>query len=204
MDEVICAFGRTGKWFGCDTYDIAPDIMTIAKGLSSGYQPIGGSAISEKVSNVFDDLGGEFSHGYTYSGHPVAAAVALENLRILKEEKIIENVEKNSSSYIKSKWEELAEHPMVGEARIQGMMGAIELSPDKNNKTPFRAPPGTAGLRTREICFENGLIMRHVYDRMIISPPLIINESEIDELVSLAWKCLDLSMKQLKQEGLWS
>ena len=204
VDEVICAFGRTGKWFGCDTYDIAPDIMTIAKGLSSGYQPIGGSAISEKVSNVFDDLGGEFSHGYTYSGHPVAAAVALENLRILKEEKIIENVEKNSSSYIKSKWEELAEHPMVGEARIQGMMGAIELSPDKNNKTPFRAPPGTAGLRTREICFENGLIMRHVYDRMIISPPLIIKESEIDELISLARKCLDLSMKQLKQEGLWS
>ena len=93
---------------------------------------------------------------------------------------------------------------MVGEARIQGMMGAIELSPDKNNKTPFSAPAGTAGLRTREICFENGLIMRHVYDRMIISPPLIISESEIDELVSLAWKCLDLSMKQLKLEGLWS
>ncbi len=203
VDEVICAFGRTGKWFGSETYHLDPDIITIAKGLSSGYQPIGGSAISAEISEVLDELGGEFSHGYTYSGHPVAAAVALENLRILKEEKIIENVETCSSIYIKKKWGELAEHPMVGEARIQGMMGAIELSPSKDTKAPFATPPGTAGLKTREICFENGLIMRHVCDRMIISPPLIINEDEIDELISLAWKCLDLSMKELKQNGLW-
>ena len=203
VDEVICAFGRTGRWFGSHTYDLNPDIITIAKGLSSGYQPIGGSAISKNISDILDDSGGEFAHGYTYSGHPVAAAVALENLRILQEEKIIENVEMSTSIYLKQKWETLGEHPMVAEARIKGMMGAIELSPDKKNRTSFKAPAGSAGLATREICFENGLIMRHVYDRMIISPPLIINKDEIDNLIALAWKCLDLSMSKLKEEGLW-
>ena len=204
VDEVICAFGRTGRWFGSHTYDLNPDIITIAKGLSSGYQPIGGSAISKNISDILDRSGGEFAHGYTYSGHPVAAAVALENLRILQEEKIIENVEMSTSIYLKQKWETLCEHPMVAEARIKGMMGAIELSPDKKNRTSFKAPAGSAGLATREICFENGLIMRHVYDRMIISPPLIINEDEIDSLIALAWKCLDLSMSKLKEQGLWN
>ena len=204
VDEVICAFGRTGRWFGSHTYDLNPDIITIAKGLSSGYQPIGGSAISKNISDILDRSGGEFAHGYTYSGHPVAAAVALENLRILQEEKIIDNVEMSTSIYLKQKWETLCEHPMVAEARIKGMMGAIELSPDKKNRTSFKAPAGSAGLATREICFENGLIMRHVYDRMIISPPLIINKDEIDNLIALAWKCLDLSMSKLKEQGLWN
>ena len=204
VDEVICAFGRTGRWFGSHTYDLNPDIITIAKGLSSGYQPIGGSAISKNISDILDRSGGEFAHGYTYSGHPVAAAVALENLRILQEEKIIQNVEMSTSIYLKQKWETLCEHPMVAEARIKGMMGAIELSPDKKNRTSFKAPAGSAGLATREICFENGLIMRHVYDRMIISPPLIINKDEIDNLIALAWKCLDLSMSKLKEQGLWN
>ena len=149
VDEVICAFGRTGRWFGSHTYDLNPDIITIAKGLSSGYQPIGGSAISKNISDILDRSGGEFAHGYTYSGHPVAAAVALENLRILQEEKIIENVEMSTSIYLKQKWETLCEHPMVAEARIKGMMGAIELSPDKKNRTSFKAPAGSAGLATR-------------------------------------------------------
>ena len=158
----------------------------------------------KNISDILDRSGGEFAHGYTYSGHPVAAAVALENLRILQEEKIIENVEMSTSIYLKQKWETLCEHPMVAEARIKGMMGAIELSPDKKNRTSFKAPAGSAGLATREICFENGLIMRHVYDRMIISPPLIINKDEIDNLIALAWKCLDLSMSKLKEQGLWN
>jgi len=127
VDEVICAFGRTGRWFGSHTYDLNPDIITIAKGLSSGYQPIGGSAISKNISDILDRSGGEFAHGYTYSGHPVAAAVALENLRILQEEKIIENVEMSTSIYLKQKWETLCEHPMVAEARIKGMMNFMLL-----------------------------------------------------------------------------
>ena len=201
-DEVICGFGRTGNWFGSDTLSIKPDIMTIAKGLSSGYQPIGGSIVSDSIVSVLEAQGGEFYHGYTYSGHPVAAAVAMENIRILQEEKIIETVRDKTAPYLKKKWADLATHPLVGEARSLGMLGALELSPAPKIRAPFKAEEGTIGLITRNICIKNGLIMRHVYDKMIISPPLIINEEEIDNLVSLVWKCLDESFSKIKEDGL--
>ena len=201
-DEVICGFGRTGNWFGSDTLSIKPDIMTIAKGLSSGYQPIGGSIISDNIVSVLEAQGGEFYHGYTYSGHPVAAAVAIENIRILQEEKIIESVRDKIAPYLKNQWAELGMHPLVGESRSLGMLGAIELSPAPSIRAPFKAAEGTAGLITRNICIKHGLIMRHVYDKMIISPPLIITKEEIDNLVSLVWKCLDEAEKKIKQEGL--
>ena len=201
-DEVICAFGRTGNWFGSQTFNIRPDIMTIAKGLSSGYQPIGGSVISEKMAKDLDEHGGEFAHGYTYSGHPVASAVALENLRILDEEKIVDKVRDKTAPYLTKKWSALAEHPLVGEARNVGMMGAIELTPDKSARAPFAADEGTIGLICREFCFANGLVMRHVGDKMIISPPLVISNSEIDELTEKAWKCLDLTLAEAKSQGL--
>ena len=199
---MIFGFGRTGNWFGSDTLSIKPDIMTIAKGLSSGYQPIGGSIVSDSIVSVLEAQGGEFYHGYTYSGHPVAAAVAMENIRILQEEKIIETVRERTAPYLKRKWAELAMHPLVGEARSLGMLGAVELSPAPKIRAPFKVKEGTVGLITRNICIKNGLIMRHVYDKMIISPPLIINEEEIDNLVSLVWKCLDESVKKIKEEGL--
>ena len=198
-DEVICGFGRTGNWFGSQTYDIDPDIMTIAKGLSSGYQPIGGSIIRESVAQVIED-GGEFNHGYTYSSHPVAAAVALENIRILEEEGIVDRVRDHTGPYLKKKWSSLADHPMVGEARMVGMMGALELTPDAPARAAF-ANEGTVGLMTRDRCFANGLVMRHVGDKMIISPPLTISDSEIDTLVELAWKSLDEGMATAKAEG---
>ncbi|QIK40001.1 aspartate aminotransferase family protein [Pontivivens nitratireducens] len=198
-DEVICGFGRTGNWFGSQTYDIDPDIMTIAKGLSSGYQPIGGSIIRESVAQVIED-GGEFNHGYTYSSHPVAAAVALENIRILEEEGIVDRVRDHTGPYLKKKWSSLADHPMVGEARMVGMMGALELTPDAPARAAF-ANEGTVGLMTRDRCFANGLVMRHVGDKMIISPPLTIADSEIDTLVELAWKSLDEGMATAKAEG---
>lgn len=200
-DEVICAFGRTGNWFGSETYNIQPDIMTIAKGLSSGYQPIGGSVVSERISAAFEENGGEFAHGYTYSGHPVAAAVALENLRILEEEKIVDNVRDVTGPYLADAWAKLGEHPLVGEARIVGMMGALELTPDKSARAPF-AEGGKVGYICREFCFDNGLMMRHVGDKMIISPPLILTKSEIDELAEIAWKCLDLTLAEAKKQGL--
>ncbi|MCK4713630.1 MAG: aminotransferase class III-fold pyridoxal phosphate-dependent enzyme, partial [Marinosulfonomonas sp.] len=112
-DEVICGFGRTGNWFGSQTFGIRPDIMTIAKGLSSGYQPIGASVISERMAKDLDTNGGEFAHGYTYSGHPVASAVALENLRILEEEKIVDTVRDETAPYLTEKWAALADHPLV-------------------------------------------------------------------------------------------
>ena len=201
VDEVICGFGRLGSWFGCQQYGVKPDIITIAKGLSSGYQPIGGSIVSTKIATTLEQKGGEFNHGYTYSAHPVSAAVALENLRILEEENIIEKVNSHTAKYMSKKWRALGEHPLVGEARINGLMGALELTPDKSSKSPFK-DSGHAGTITRNICLNHGLIMRAVEDKMIISPPLIIKASEIDELTNIVWTCLDKSQKELKQKGL--
>ena len=200
-DEVICGFGRTGNWFGSQTMNIRPHIMTIAKGLSSGYQPIGGSIVCDEVAEVLAAC--EFNHGYTYSGHPVASAVALENLRILEEERIVETVRDETAPYLKQKFESLTEHPMVGELKIVGMMGSIALTPDKGARAAFRADKGTVGYITRERCFANNLIMRHVYDRMIVSPPLVISKPEIDLLIERAWRSLDEAMAKVKAEGLW-
>jgi putrescine aminotransferase len=199
-DEVICGFGRTGKWFGSDTLNIRPDIMTIAKGLSSGYAPIGGSIVSDEVASVINDC--EFAHGYTYSGHPVSCAVALENLRILDEEGIVEHVASHSAAYLADKWSGLADHPLVGEAKTIGMMGTLPLTPDVASRAAFAGEEGDIGLMCREHCFKNGLVMRHVGDRMIISPPLVISDAEIDTMVERAWKALDLTHAQAKKEGL--
>jgi putrescine aminotransferase len=199
-DEVICGFGRTGNWFGSQTMDIRPDIMTIAKGLSSGYQPIGGSVINDEIASVIGKV--EFNHGYTYSGHPVACAVALENLRILDEEGIVEKVRNDIGPYLQKQFRALSDHPLVGEAQIVGMMGSIALTPDKSTRASFAAEPGTAGYITRERCFANNVIMRHVYDRMIISPPLIISHDEVDTLISRARLALDEAHEELDAKGL--
>ena len=199
-DEVICGFGRTGNWFGSQTVNIRPHIMTIAKGLSSGYAPIGGSIVCDEVASVIG--GGEFNHGYTYSGHPVAAAVALENLRIMEEEDVVGHVRDVAAPYLKQKWEELADHPLVGEAKIVGMMGSIALTPDKATRAAFAADAGTAGYICRERCFANNLVMRHVGDRMIISPPLVITCDEIDTLIARARKSLDECLEALKEQDL--
>ena len=187
-DEVICGFGRTGEWFGSQYYGNAPDLMPIAKGLSSGYIPVGGVVVRDEIVEVLNQ-GGEFYHGFTYSGHPVAAAVALENIRILREEKIIEKVKAETAPYLQKRWQELADHPLVGEARGVGMVAALELV--KNKKTRERFTDKGVGMLCREHCFRNGLIMRAVGDTMIISPPLVIDPSQIDELITLARKCLD-------------
>ncbi|MEN0105028.1 MAG: aspartate aminotransferase family protein [Pseudomonas sp.] len=189
-DEVICGFGRTGEWFGSDYYGNTPDLMTIAKGLTSGYIPMGGLIVSDKVAEVINE-GGDFNHGFTYSGHPVAAAVALENLRIIREEKILEKVRAETAPYLQKRLRELADHPLVGEVRGLGMLGAIELV--KNKKTRERFEGKGVGMICRGHCFNNGLIMRAVGDTMIIAPPLVISKTEIDELVEKARKCLDLT-----------
>ncbi|MFP4449935.1 aspartate aminotransferase family protein [Rhodosalinus sp.] len=199
-DEVICGFGRTGDWFGSQGYGIEPDIMTIAKGLSSGYQPIGGSIVSDEVAATIS--GDEFFHGYTYSGHPVACAVALENLRLLEEEKIVDRVRERTAPYLKAKWESLADHPLVGEVSIRGMMASLALTPDKARRAKFASEPGTVGLICRERSFANDLVMRHVGDRMVISPPLVITEAEIDMLIDRARTALDEAMAEIEAQGL--
>ncbi len=200
-DEVICGFGRTGEWFGCQTMGIRPQIMTIAKGVTSGYLPLGGSIVSAEVADVLNGAG-EFFHGYTYSGHPVACAVALENLRIIEEERLIEHVRDVAAPYLSEKWAGLAEHPMVGEACSLGLMASLALTPDKAKRAAFDAPKGTVGLRCREASFAGGLVMRHVGDRMVISPPLIITPAEIDVLVERAWAAIDSAYGWAKEEGL--
>ncbi|MEO0667840.1 MAG: aspartate aminotransferase family protein [Pseudomonadota bacterium] len=199
-DEVICGFGRTGNWFGSETVGIEPHIMTVAKGLSSGYQPIGGSIVCDAVAEVIG--GGEFNHGYTYSGHPVAAAVALENLRILEEENVLDHVRNVAIPALHEMWHGLGDHPLVGETTIVGMMGSLALTPHKDSRAKFAAEAGTAGFMTRERCFANNLVMRHVYDRMIISPPLVITPEEVAVLGQRARTALDEAYAQLKDHDL--
>ncbi|AGA88754.1 aspartate aminotransferase family protein [Stutzerimonas stutzeri] len=191
-DEVICGFGRTGEWFGSDYYGLEPDLMPIAKGLTSGYIPMGGVIVRDEVVQTLNE-GGEFYHGFTYSGHPVAAAVALENIRILREEKIVERVKTKTAPYLQSRWQELLDHPLVGEARGVGLLGALELVKNKKTRERF-ADPGV-GMLCREHCFRNGLVMRAVGDTMIISPPLVISEEQIDELIGKVRLCLDATAK---------
>ena len=200
-DEVICGFGRTGNWFGSQTLAIEPDIMTVAKGLSSGYVPIGASIVSHRIADCINTI--EFNHGYTYGGHPVACAVALENLRLLEQDHILDHVRNVAAPYLKEKWHALADHPLVGEARIEGLMGSVALTPDKRVRARFAAEAGTVGLICRERCFANNLIMRHVGDRMVIAPPLIINREEIDILIDRARKSLDECLVQIRSEGLF-
>ncbi|MCV2865627.1 aspartate aminotransferase family protein [Defluviimonas sp. WL0075] len=201
-DEVITGFGRTGNWFGSQTMGIKPHIMTIAKGLSSGYAPIGGSIICDEVFNTIAGSGDDFNHGYTYCGHPVAAAVALRNLELLEEEKVLDHVRNVAHPYLMERWQALSDHPLVGEAKLAGLMGSIALTPNKETRAKFASDAGTVGYITRERCFANNLVMRHVGDRMIISPPLVITPSEIDILIERATKSLDEAYAKIRSEGL--
>ncbi len=199
-DEVICGFGRTGEWFGSNYYGIRPDLMTIAKGLSSGYLPIGGVMVGDRVADVLIEKGGEFAHGYTYSGHPAACAVASENLRLLQTEAIVPRVRDEMGPYLAEKWRALGEHPLVGEARSVGLVGALELVRDKPGRV-FFDKKGEVGNICRDYCFGNDLIMRAVRDTMICAPPLVITREQIDELAEKAWRCLDLTLQQCRDEG---
>jgi putrescine aminotransferase len=199
-DEVICGFGRTGHWFGSERYGIRPDLMTVAKGLSSGYLPIGGVLVGDRVADVLVEKGGEFAHGYTYSGHPAACAVASVNLQLIQQENLVARTREETGPYLAGKWRQLAEHPLVGEARCTGLIGALELVRDKATRT-FFDKRGEVGTICRDFCFQNGLIMRAVRDTMIISPPLVISHEQLDELAEKAWRCLDLTYARCKAEG---
>jgi putrescine---pyruvate transaminase len=200
-DEVITGFGRTGRWFGCETMGFRPDLMTFAKGVTSGYIPLGGVMVGERVVRVLIERGGEFAHGYTYSGHPVACAVALANVRLIRERGLVQRVHDDVGPYLAQQWERLAAHPLVGEAQTCGLMGALLLVRDKAGRgTPFPAEL-EVGMRCRAHCFREGLIMRAVGDRMIVAPPLVITRGQIDELASLVHRCLDLTLDELRREA---
>lgn len=200
-DEVICGFGRTGKWFGSDYYDLQPDLMPIAKGLTSGYLPMGGVMVSDRVADVVIGVGEEFFHGYTYSGHPSCAAAALANLKIIEDEKLVDRVANDIGPYFQKKWLALGDHPLVGEARMVGLVGALELVPNKPSRAAKFADTGKVGTLCRDFSFNNGLVMRAVRDSMIISPPLVISHAEADELIARATKTLDQTYAELKKDG---
>ena len=195
-DEVITGFGRLGEWFGADYYGTKPDLMPFAKGVTSGYLPLGGVMVGDRVADVLIDKGGEFFHGYTYSGHPAACAVAIGNLGILQREDLIGRVRGDIGPYLQEAWRKLGEHPLVGEARIVGLMGALELVRDKQTLERYDEKQG-AGTVCRDTFVANGLVMRAVGDTMVAAPPLVISHAEVDELVDKAWKCLDLTKRAL-------
>lgn len=195
-DEVICGFGRTGRWFGCDSLGFRPDLITFAKGVTSGYVPLGGVLVGERVARALVDKGGEFQHGYTYSGHPVACAVALANIGLMRELRTVERVREDLAPYLARRMGELAEHSMVGEVQVHGLMAAVQLVADRDAGTPFD-PALQVGIRCRAHCFANGLVMRAVGDRMVIAPPLVITHEEIDELIARIRLCLDLTAQEL-------
>lgn len=198
-DEVICGFGRTGSWFGCETFHTEPDILVMAKGITSGYMPLGAVMVADRVAEVLLE-GGDFNHGYTYSGHPAACAAAIANLDIMVREDLVGRVANDVGPYLKAQWSKLADHPLVGEAPMVGLVGALELTPDKAGRTKF-PDVGKVGTLARDFSFKNGLVMRAVRDRLIIAPPLVISHGEIDELVASARKTLDDTYAELRRSG---
>jgi putrescine aminotransferase len=199
-DEVICGFGRTGRWFGCETFGFKPDLMTFAKGVTSGYVPLGGVLVGERVARTLIEKGGEFTHGYTYSGHPVACAVGLANIRLIQELGLVERVRNDVGPYLAAAYRGLLDHPLVGDAETCGLMGALLLVKDKSRGTPFPEDL-EIGMVCRGHCFGNGLIMRAVGDRMIVAPPLVITRAQIDEMMALIRKCLDLTLADAQKNG---
>lgn len=204
-DEVICGFGRLGTWFGSELLGIRPDLMTFAKGVTSGYIPLGGVMVGDRVADVLIGQGGDFNHGFTYSGHPVACAAALENIRILQQEKLIDKVRLETGPYLRKKFGELADHPLVSMAESLGLMAGLNLvrqkGPTLHDCVDFD-PALEVGMICRGHMFGNGMIMRAVGDRMIIAPPLVISIPQIDEMVTLIRYCLDATLADLQQRGL--
>ncbi len=197
-DEVICGFGRLGTWFGCETMGTKPDFMTFAKGVTSGYIPLGGAMVSQRVVDVlYED--GDFNHGYTYSGHPVACAVAIANIKLMQELDIVNTIKNDTAPYLKTQFEALNDHPLVADAKTLGMVGGLVLMKDKEKNISFDEDDNV-GMICRGHCFDNGLVMRAVGDRMIIAPPLVMSHADIDELVTKARQALDATLADLKKQ----
>jgi len=199
-DEVICAFGRLGHWFAYEKFGIKPDLVTFAKGVTSGYIPLGGVMVGNRVAQVLIDKGGEFNHGYTYSGHPVACAVALANLEIMEREGLPQRVRDDIGPYLAKRFAELNDHPLVGVAETCGFVAGLVLVKDKATRQVFD-PDLAVGMMCRAHCFKNGLIMRAVGDRMIIAPPLVMTHEQIDDMMALIRLCLDATLAQLRSLG---
>ena len=197
VDEVITGFGRTGHWFASQKMGLSPDMMTMAKGLTSGYMPMSAVMVGDRVANRLIADGGEFYHGFTYSGHPVSAAVALANLDIIARENLVERVRDDTGPYFAAALASLADHRLVGEVRSFGLLAAIELVKSKDGPVMFE-DTGTVGSMCRDHAIANGLMMRAVRDAMILSPALTYSRQDIDETVRIARAALDATAADLR------
>ena len=198
VDEVICGFGRLGRWFGFQHFGVRPDIVTMAKGLSSGYLPISATAVAAPIIATLRAAGGEFVHGYTYSGHPVACAVARRNLEILSRERLVERTAEDTGPYLAAALARLRKHPLVGEARSLGLIGAVEIVARPGSNQRFGGKEGTAGPLVRDLCIRRGLMVRAIRDSLVFCPPLVITHAEIDRLVDTIGAALDEAEPQLR------
>lgn len=197
IDEVITGFGRTGHWFASEMYGISPDTITVAKGISSGYQPLSGLILSERIVNEIMEHNEEFMHGYTYSGHPVACAVGLANIRALDEEKIIERFRTETAPHLEARLHEnFDDHPLVGEIRVCGGLAALELVADPAKRTRFDSSRNV-GAVCRDHCIRVGLISRAVRNSMVLSPPIVITRDEVDELVGRLRDAVDATALEM-------
>ena len=195
-DEVIGGFGRTGEWFAHEYFGFEPDTLSIAKGLTSGYIPMGGLILSKKMASVLVEQGGVFAHGLTYSGHPVAAAVAIANLKALRDEGVVTRVKDDIGPYLQQCLREVfGKHPLVGDIQGTGMVAALQLAEDKSTRKRF-ANENDIAWRCRTIGFEEGVIIRSTLGRMIMAPALIASREEIDELIAKTLKAVDRTAQE--------
>ncbi|WP_233884083.1 aspartate aminotransferase family protein [Paraburkholderia flagellata] len=195
-DEVIGGFGRTGEWFAHQHFGFEPDLITMAKGLTSGYVPMGAVGIHDRVAKALIE-NGDFNHGLTYSGHPVAAAVAVANLKLLRDEGIVTQVKNDTGPYFQQRLREtFANHPIIGDISGTGLVAGLQLAEDPKARKRF-ANGGDVGTLCRDFCFNGNLIMRATGDRMLLSPPLVVTRGEIDEIVSKAKRAIDATAQQL-------
>ncbi|WP_323120610.1 aspartate aminotransferase family protein [Burkholderia alba] len=195
-DEVIGGFGRTGEWFAHQHFGFEPDLMTLAKGLTSGYVPMGAVAMHDRIAQALI-AHGEFNHGMTYSGHPVAAAVAVANLKVLRDGGVVERVKRDIGPYFQQALRDaLGDHPLVGEIAGAGLVAGVQLAQDRATRRRF-ANGGEVGTLCRDHCFNGNLVMRASGDRMLLSPPLVITRTEVDEIVAKAKHAFDATAEQL-------
>jgi putrescine aminotransferase len=197
-DEVICGFGRTGEWFGHNAYGFTPDIITTAKQLSSGYAPISATIVSRQIVEVLREKGGDFVHGYTYSGHPMCAAVALRNLEIIEREDLVTRTREDIGPYFAEALNRLVDHELVGQVRSKGLIGAVEIVSEPGTNHRFGGKEGKAGPIVRDACIANGLMVRGIRDSVVMCPPLIISHDEIDFMMATIRKSLDQSLPKLR------
>lgn len=196
-DEVICGFGRTGEWFGSHTMGIQPDLMPMAKAITSGYMPLAAVAVHDRVYEALG-AGGLLAHGYTFAGHPVSCAVALANIDIIEREGLVDRVRDDIGPYFNTRLDELVrDHPLVGERRGKGLMAALQLVRDKDSRE-LCTMEDNAAILCREKCYELGLIVRAVAQSIVISPPLVITEQEVDQLVDMLRQGLDHAAASLR------